>query len=86
MFHHLYLFIYLSLIRYYSIEWLSENPKRIASHQDHEISMERSKCLDQYFEDENELRMIKVKFVAFSGGRFPSPDTLIDRWALQPLV
>ncbi|XP_030927218.1 uncharacterized protein LOC115953619 [Quercus lobata] len=31
---------------YYSIEWLSENPKRISPHRDHEISMERSKCLD----------------------------------------
>ena len=79
MFHHLYLFIYLSLIRYYSIKWLSENLKRIVLHQDHEISMERSKCLDQYFEDENDLRMVKVEFAAFSKGRFPSSDALTDR-------
>ncbi|KAK4592402.1 hypothetical protein RGQ29_016798 [Quercus rubra] len=32
--------------KYYSIEWLSENPKRIPPHRDHEISMERSKCLE----------------------------------------
>ncbi|XP_030959206.1 uncharacterized protein LOC115981177 [Quercus lobata] len=72
--------------KYYSIKWLSKNPKRIAPHQDHEISMERSKCLERYFEDENEIRVMKVEFAAFSGGRFPSPDALTDKWALQPLV
>ena len=74
------------MTRYYSIEWLSENPKHIAPHQDHEISMEMSKCLERYFEDESELRVVKIEFAAFLGGRFPSPDTLIDWWALQPLV
>ncbi|KAK4564985.1 hypothetical protein RGQ29_006862 [Quercus rubra] len=65
---------------YYSIEWLSENPKRIAPHRDHEISMERSKCLDRYFEDESELKVVKFEFAAFSRGRFPSPDALKDRF------
>ncbi|XP_030959058.1 uncharacterized protein LOC115981007 [Quercus lobata] len=32
----------------YSIEWLSENPKRIPPHRDHEISMERSKRNEEY--------------------------------------
>ncbi|KAL4653424.1 hypothetical protein ACB092_01G302200 [Castanea dentata] len=72
--------------KYYSIEWLSENPKRVAPHRDYEISMERSKCLDRYFEDGNELSVVKFKFAAFSGGRFPSPAALTDRWILQPLV
>ncbi|XP_075675128.1 uncharacterized protein LOC142644387 [Castanea sativa] len=71
--------------KYYSIEWLSENPKRVAPHRDYEISMERSKCLDRYFEDGNELSVVKFKFAAFSGGRFPSPAALTDRWILQPL-
>ena len=86
MFHHLYLFIYLSLIRYYSIKWLLENLKRIVLHQDHEISMERSKCLERYFEDESELKVEKIEFAAFLGGRFPSPEALTKRWALQPMV
>ena len=30
--------------------------------------------------------MVKFEFATFSGGRFPSPDALTDRWALQPLV
>ncbi|KAK9991720.1 hypothetical protein SO802_026705 [Lithocarpus litseifolius] len=72
--------------KYYSIEWLSENPKRISPHRDHEISMERSKCLKRYFEDEDELKVVKFEFATFSGGRFPSLDALTDRWALQPLV
>ncbi|XP_050278142.1 uncharacterized protein LOC126719653 [Quercus robur] len=65
--------------KYYSIEWLSENPKRIPPHRDHEISMERSKCLERYFEDENDLTVVKFEFAKFSGGRFPSPGALTDR-------
>ena len=42
--------------------------------------------MDRYFEDENELKVVKFEFAAFSGGRFPSPDALTDRWALLPLV
>ena len=42
--------------------------------------------MDRYFEDENELKVVKFEFAAFSGGMFPSPDALTDRWALQPLV
>ncbi|XP_030945945.1 uncharacterized protein LOC115970452 [Quercus lobata] len=72
--------------KYYSIEWISENPKRIPPHRDHEISMERSKCLEQYFEDENDLTVVKYEFAKFSGGRFPSPSALTDRWTLLPLV
>ena len=48
--------------------------------------MEKSKCLDLYFDDENELTMVKFEFATFLGGRFPSPDALINGWALQPLV
>ena len=48
--------------------------------------MERSKCLERYFEDESELRVVKIEFAIFLGGRFPSLDALTDRWALQPLV
>ncbi|XP_030942019.1 uncharacterized protein LOC115967075 [Quercus lobata] len=63
----------------YSIEWLSENPKRIPPHRDHEISIERSKCLERYFEDENDLMVVKFEFAKFSGGGFPSPNALTDR-------
>ena len=42
--------------------------------------------MDQYFEDESELKVVKCEFAAFSGGRFPSPDALTDRWDLLPWV
>ena len=45
-----------------------------------------SKCLDRYFEDENELKVVKFEFAAFSGEKFPSLNALTNRWALQPLV
>ena len=48
--------------------------------------MERSKCLERYFEDESELRVEKIEFAAFLGGRFPSSEALTKRWALQPMV
>ncbi|XP_030964335.1 uncharacterized protein LOC115985534 [Quercus lobata] len=56
--------------KYYSIEWLSKNPKRISPHRDHEISIERSKCLDRYFEDKSELKVVKFEFAAFLEGGF----------------
>ena len=43
------------------------------------VILKRRKCLDRYFEDENDLRVVKVEFDAFSGGRFPSSDVLTDR-------
>ncbi|XP_075670346.1 uncharacterized protein LOC142640138 [Castanea sativa] len=70
--------------RYYSTEWLLENSKRIPPHRDHEISMEMSKCLDRFFEDVNELNVMKSEFAAFSGGRFPSPAVLTDRNKMAP--
>ena len=42
--------------------------------------------MERYLEDENEIRVMKVEFAAFSGGRFPSSDALTDKWALQLLV
>ncbi|KAK9988926.1 hypothetical protein SO802_029165 [Lithocarpus litseifolius] len=65
--------------KYYSIKWLSENLNRLPPHQDHEISIERSKSLKQYFEDENELRIVKVEFATFLGRWFPSPGALTNR-------
>ncbi|XP_075666005.1 uncharacterized protein LOC142635810 [Castanea sativa] len=69
---------------YYSTEWLLEYSKRIPPHRDHEISMERSKCLDRFFEDVNELNVVKFEFATFPGGRFPSPAVLTDRNKMAP--
>ncbi|XP_038904485.1 uncharacterized protein LOC120090855 [Benincasa hispida] len=37
--------------RYYSKEWLSESPNRVAPHQDIELSQERMKYFNKYFSD-----------------------------------
>ena len=42
--------------------------------------------MDRYFKDRNDLRVVKVEFAAFLGGRFPLLEALTNRWALQPLV
>ena len=42
--------------------------------------------MDRYFEDKNELKVVKFEFAAFSGRRFLSPDALTDRWDLLLLV
>ncbi|XP_075644935.1 uncharacterized protein LOC142615903 [Castanea sativa] len=70
--------------KYYSTEWLLENSKLIPPHRDHEISLEMSKCLDRYFEDVNELNVVKFEFIAFSRGRFPLPAALTDRNKMAP--
>ncbi|XLU95181.1 hypothetical protein S245_009533, partial [Arachis hypogaea] len=47
---------------YYSHQWLREDPTRIFSHQDIEITNERVKCLKSYFSDEKR-RESKVKLL-----------------------
>ncbi|KAI6680658.1 hypothetical protein NL676_034539 [Syzygium grande] len=35
--------------RYYSDQWLNEDPTRVSPHKDKEINQERLKCLRKYF-------------------------------------
>ena len=79
-----FFFFFKFLTRYYSVEWLLENPK-ISLHIRINF-LKRSKCLKRYFEDEYELIGVKVEFGTFLVGRIPSPDALKDRWLLDPLV
>ncbi|KAH1249649.1 hypothetical protein GmHk_05G012961 [Glycine max] len=63
--------------RYYSYEWLSEDPLRVPLHQDVELTDERKKCFRIYFDD--------MDFANFSGGRegFHDADSLRDRGELD---
>ena len=45
--------------RYYSEQWLSEDPNRVAPHMDPEISEERNNCLRKLFPVTEELRRVK---------------------------
>ncbi|XP_025625523.1 uncharacterized protein [Arachis hypogaea] len=67
--------------RYYSHQWLREDPTRVSPHQDIQITNERVKCLKRYFPDEEERRKVNIKFTSFSGGRgvFDDYDSLNDR-------
>ncbi|CAL2266769.1 unnamed protein product [Prunus armeniaca] len=48
--------------RFYSPEWLQEDPSCVAPHQVAEITMERKKCLEKYFSDNRTRRYINVEF------------------------
>ncbi|XLR48538.1 hypothetical protein S83_033198, partial [Arachis hypogaea] len=65
----------------HSILWLSEDPTRISSHQDIDITNERIKWLKRYFPDKEERRKVNIEFVSFFYGRsiFGDFDTLNDR-------
>ncbi|XLS89483.1 hypothetical protein HN51_065491 [Arachis hypogaea] len=59
--------------RYYSHQWLREDPTRVSPHQDIEITNERVKCLKR--------RKVNIEFASFSDGRgvFDDYDSLNDR-------
>nr|XP_007144620.1 hypothetical protein PHAVU_007G170700g [Phaseolus vulgaris]ESW16614.1 hypothetical protein PHAVU_007G170700g [Phaseolus vulgaris] len=67
--------------RYYSHEWLNEDSKRLAPHQDVEITHERNKCFMRYFDDADVRKQVNIEFVNFSNGRedFADVDSLRDR-------
>ncbi|KAL3032428.1 hypothetical protein AAZX31_02G083100 [Glycine max] len=71
--------------RYYSHEWLSEDPSRVPTYQDVELSDERKKCFRRYFDDVNVSRQVNLEFANFSSGRegFHDVDSLRDRGELD---
>ncbi|XP_028100995.1 uncharacterized protein LOC114300304 [Camellia sinensis] len=74
--------------RYYSSTWLNENPNRVPSHRDEEISSMRNKCSKKYFPNLEERRVVNVEYAKFSGGldMFGDFDSKIDRGVLDPLI
>ncbi|KAH1133565.1 hypothetical protein GYH30_012105 [Glycine max] len=48
------------LKRYYSYEWLSEDPLRVPLHQDVELTDERKKCFRIYFDDMDVRRQVNL--------------------------
>jgi hypothetical protein len=51
--------------RYYSHEWISEDPNRVYPHQDMELTDERVKCFKRLFPDADERRKVNVEFATF---------------------
>ncbi|XP_068498232.1 uncharacterized protein [Phaseolus vulgaris] len=72
---------FFNVVEYYNREWLDEDSKRLAPHQDHEITQERKKCFMRYFDDANIRTQVNIEFANFSGRRedFDDADSLRDR-------
>ena len=70
----------LLLCRYYSQQWLSEVPNRVAPHEDIEVSDMRNKCFRKMFPNLEDLRTIKRQFADFSlfGGCFADRESIED--------
>ena len=64
--------------RYYSDEWLHEDPNRVPPHKDDEISLERNKCFKRFFDDIVEYDKVMMTFAQFSlnDGPFSNYDSI----------
>ncbi|XP_061367322.1 uncharacterized protein LOC133310406 [Gastrolobium bilobum] len=72
--------------KYYSEQWLNDDPSRVPPHQDLEINQERQKCLKRYFpnlEDRNKINLEYVDFASMSGG-FRDYDAMQNRYSMEP--
>ncbi|KAM1996356.1 hypothetical protein ACFX15_029309 [Malus domestica] len=74
--------------RYYSSEWLQEDPSRVAPHRDVELTTERKKCFERYFSNEEIRRSINVEYASFSMclNDFGAIDSMNDRFHLEPVM
>ena len=80
--------IYIEQFRYYSSEWLSEDPHHVAPHKDSLITQERKVCFSRYVANEDERRKVNIEFANFSMfmQEFGSGDAMNDRFLLEPLT
>ncbi|XP_022869854.1 uncharacterized protein LOC111389199 [Olea europaea var. sylvestris] len=71
--------------RYYSEEWLNEDPTRLAPHRDVEISRERIKCFKRYLSNEERI-MVNKEYAKFSTMEddFGDFESIHDRYRLDP--
>ncbi|CAL8168316.1 unnamed protein product [Prunus armeniaca] len=74
--------------KFYSPEWLQEDPSRVAPHQDAEITRERKNYLEKYFSDDRARRDINVEYASFSMclDDFGAIDAMNDRFHMEPMV
>ncbi|GFS29134.1 hypothetical protein Acr_00g0005490 [Actinidia rufa] len=72
--------------RYYSDQWLHEDPKRVPPHRDEEIMLEKNKCLKRYFEDPEERNKAMIECGKFSTKMrpFSDVDSIQGRWTMDP--
>ena len=84
----IFLKCYFFYFRYYSSEWLQEDPCRVAPHRDVELTTERKKCSERYFSNEEIRRSINVEYASFSMclNDFGAIDSMNDRFHLEPVM
>ncbi|KAL7189416.1 hypothetical protein ACSBR1_039122 [Camellia fascicularis] len=76
--------------KYYCHAWLQDGSNgvpRISPHEDHEVSMNRSKCLKRLFPNQTDLRKVYAQYGAFSSGSdyFNQPHVIDARMFEEPL-
>ncbi|XP_054793744.1 uncharacterized protein LOC129299303 [Prosopis cineraria] len=72
--------------RYYTPQWINGASNRVPPHRDAEISRERVKCFNRYFNDPDERKLVLQEYSKFClcSEFYSSPDSLEDRWNLDP--
>lgn len=72
--------------RYYSDEWLNEDPNRVPPHKDDDINQGRMKCLRKYFPNLEERTKVNLEYVNFidKSGGFRDVDSIQNRWNMDP--
>ncbi|XP_031744989.1 uncharacterized protein LOC116405209 [Cucumis sativus] len=70
-----------------SEEWLTEDPNRVAPHQDVELTRERMKCMKRYFSSSEDRAKVNVEFAQFSTktGDFDDYDSICERYTIDSI-
>ncbi|XP_050385846.1 uncharacterized protein LOC126802279 [Argentina anserina] len=74
--------------KYYSAEWLNEDPNRVAPQKDLEVTNERKTCFMRYFVNEDDRKKFNIEFANFSMAmaHFGSTNAIRDRYLMEPLM
>ncbi|KAL6205587.1 hypothetical protein ACLB2K_022844 [Fragaria x ananassa] len=74
--------------KYYSSQWLEEDPNRVPPHKDAEINNERRRCFQKLFPDSQTRNKVMEEFARFSlnMGDFSSSDALENKFCFEPLT
>lgn len=73
-------------IRYYSEQWLNEDPSRVSPYKDSEIIQETKKCFRKYFPDIEERTRVNLEYANFAyiNGDFRDFDSIQSRYSMDP--
>ncbi|KAM7489750.1 hypothetical protein LguiB_027234 [Lonicera macranthoides] len=80
-------FVFIPLLRYYSKEWLKEDPHRVVPQTDEEISNGRVKCLKRHFPNLEEHTNVGIEYINFirKNEKFSDFDAMSNKYTMEPL-